>query len=197
MWCQIALPHSNILRPARRGRRQVEHKIQSKGGGTGLSLHLAPVPKTLGLVRSVWCPRALVVSFKVGGSMHARVCDRPVVMVVVGSGGGGGGGHGGVLRCVWWEGAGLGIPMLTRIAQLETDEALLQPKALEALSKYGMHMVVANLLPRRYDEVVLYTSDTVRAAAAARRQYTHTHSRTRALEVGGHRHSARSHGRGH
>lgn len=42
-----------------------EHKIQSDGREEdGLVLRLKPVPKTLGLLRSIWAPDAFVVSFK-------------------------------------------------------------------------------------------------------------------------------------
>jgi phosphopantothenate---cysteine ligase (ATP) len=40
-----------------------EHKIQSSGDG-GLHLHLQPVPKILGKIRSDWAPKSFVVSFK-------------------------------------------------------------------------------------------------------------------------------------
>ncbi|CAI7931160.1 unnamed protein product [Closterium sp. NIES-54] len=42
---------------------QVEHKIQSGAGP--LDIHLARVPKMIPLLRSLWCPAALLVSFKV------------------------------------------------------------------------------------------------------------------------------------
>ncbi|CAI7867028.1 unnamed protein product, partial [Closterium sp. NIES-53] len=41
----------------------VEHKIQSGAGP--LDIHLARVPKMIPLLRSLWCPAALLVSFKV------------------------------------------------------------------------------------------------------------------------------------
>jgi phosphopantothenate---cysteine ligase (ATP) len=41
-----------------------EHKIQSSSGDGGLHLHLKPVPKTLGKIRSDWAPKSFVVSFK-------------------------------------------------------------------------------------------------------------------------------------
>ncbi|CAI5530603.1 unnamed protein product [Closterium sp. Naga37s-1] len=41
----------------------VEHKIQSGAGP--LDIHLARVPKMIPLLRSLWCPQALLVSFKV------------------------------------------------------------------------------------------------------------------------------------
>ncbi|GJP80809.1 hypothetical protein CLOP_g11008, partial [Closterium sp. NIES-67] len=40
----------------------VEHKIQSGAGP--LDIHLARVPKMIPLLRSLWCPNALLVSFK-------------------------------------------------------------------------------------------------------------------------------------
>ncbi|CAI5951875.1 unnamed protein product [Closterium sp. NIES-64] len=40
----------------------VEHKIQSGAGP--LDIHLARVPKMIPLLRSLWCPSALLVSFK-------------------------------------------------------------------------------------------------------------------------------------
>jgi len=48
-----------------------EHKIQSSSGEDvgGLTLHLKPVPKTLGLVRTEWAPNAFVVSFKLETDM--------------------------------------------------------------------------------------------------------------------------------
>jgi len=42
----------------------VEHKIQSKGGTGGLTLHLKNVPKCLGKLTKQWAPKAFVVSFK-------------------------------------------------------------------------------------------------------------------------------------
>ena len=39
-----------------------KHKIQSNEGGLDLKLH--PVPKMLGKLKSEWCPKAFVVSFK-------------------------------------------------------------------------------------------------------------------------------------
>jgi phosphopantothenate-cysteine ligase len=39
-----------------------KHKIQSNQGG--LKLDLKPVPKVLGKLKSEWCPRAYVISFK-------------------------------------------------------------------------------------------------------------------------------------
>lgn len=40
------------------------HKIQSAGGSSGLTLHLAGVPKCLGLLKSQWAPQCYLVSFK-------------------------------------------------------------------------------------------------------------------------------------
>jgi phosphopantothenate---cysteine ligase (ATP) len=39
-----------------------EHKIQSKE--TDLVLNLRPVPKLLGMIKSSWCPKSFIVSFK-------------------------------------------------------------------------------------------------------------------------------------
>ena len=39
--------------------------------------------------------------------------------------------------------------------QLETDPSLLMKKANESLSKYGVNMVIANLLQTRKDEIIL------------------------------------------
>lgn len=41
-----------------------EHKIQSRGGASGLDIHLHGVPKVLGHVTRTWAPHAFVVSFK-------------------------------------------------------------------------------------------------------------------------------------
>ena len=41
--------------------------------------------------------------------------------------------------------------------KLETDEALLIPKAVRAIVKYGVHAVVANLLQTRYQQLTLVT----------------------------------------
>lgn len=41
--------------------------------------------------------------------------------------------------------------------KLETDATLLEPKARRAIRKYGVDLVVANQLDKRYDEVVLFT----------------------------------------
>jgi phosphopantothenate---cysteine ligase (ATP) len=40
------------------------HKIQSASNEDGLTLHLKPVPKVLGMLRQSWSPDAFVVSFK-------------------------------------------------------------------------------------------------------------------------------------
>ena len=46
-------------------------------------------------------------------------------------------------------------PAFTVSFKLETDAALLLPKALGALQRYGVHAVVANLLDSRYREVTI------------------------------------------
>jgi phosphopantothenate---cysteine ligase (ATP) len=43
---------------------KAEHKIQSGANEDGLLLHLKSVPKTLGLIRTIWAPDAFVVAFK-------------------------------------------------------------------------------------------------------------------------------------
>ena len=43
---------------------KAEHKIQSGANQDGLTLHLRPVPKIMGLLREVWAPNSFVVSFK-------------------------------------------------------------------------------------------------------------------------------------
>ena len=43
--------------------------------------------------------------------------------------------------------------------KLETDSKLLISKAQGAISKYGMHCVVANLLQTRYEQVTLVPND--------------------------------------
>ena len=43
---------------------KAEHKIQSGSNQDGLTLHLRPVPKIMGLLRDVWAPNSFVVSFK-------------------------------------------------------------------------------------------------------------------------------------
>ena len=48
-------------------------------------------------------------------------------------------------------------PMLTSITQLETDPALLIPKAQGALERYGHQVVIGNDLNRRKFEVVFVT----------------------------------------
>jgi len=45
--------------------------------------------------------------------------------------------------------------------KLETDEDILEAKARQAMEKYGMHVVVANLLPTRTKLVRLFWSDQV------------------------------------
>eukprot|EP01138_Halocafeteria_seosinensis_P007798 gb/GECG01007968.1/.p1 GENE.gb/GECG01007968.1/~~gb/GECG01007968.1/.p1 ORF type:complete len:101 (+),score=13.83 gb/GECG01007968.1/:1-303(+) len=45
------------------------------------------------------------------------------------------------------------------VMQLETDPELLLDKARKAKAKYRPDVVVANLLPRRYDEVHLVKSE--------------------------------------
>jgi len=47
--------------------------------------------------------------------------------------------------------------------KLETDEALLLPKARGAMAKYGVDAVVANILDKRYDECHLVRSDGTEA----------------------------------
>lgn len=43
--------------------KMVTHKIQSAGGGTGLTISLDPVPKLLPFMQD-WCPEAFTVTFK-------------------------------------------------------------------------------------------------------------------------------------
>ena len=43
---------------------KAEHKIQSGANQDGLTLHLRPVPKIMGLLRDAWAPNSFVVSFK-------------------------------------------------------------------------------------------------------------------------------------
>ena len=91
------------------------HKIQSKDSSeTGLTLHLHPVPKCLGLIRRLWCPQALVVSFK-----------------------------------------------------LETDHTILRRKSERAVTKYGCHVVVGNLLQTRHEQVWILQQPIESHAAAA------------------------------
>lgn len=73
---------------------------QDGGRGGGMTLHLSPVPKVMGLIRSSWAPDAFVCSFK-----------------------------------------------------LETDRDILRQKAEGAVTKYGCHMVIGNLLETRYHQV--------------------------------------------
>ncbi len=44
--------------------RMTQHKIQSRGAVSGLTLQLDNVPKLLGELRGRWCPRAVIVTFK-------------------------------------------------------------------------------------------------------------------------------------
>ncbi len=44
--------------------QMAQHKIQSRGAEAGLTLHLSNVPKLLGRLRAAWCPRAVIVTFK-------------------------------------------------------------------------------------------------------------------------------------
>lgn len=53
----LSRPRSPLVFPT-----QAEHKIQSAGGP--LTLSLERVPKALGTLRALWCPAAMVVSFK-------------------------------------------------------------------------------------------------------------------------------------
>lgn len=78
-----------------------EHKIQSRSGD--LQLQLTSVPKMLYLMKSVLCPSAFMVTFK-----------------------------------------------------LETDGTILEEKAQRALLEYKHEAVVANLLHRRHEEVMVY-----------------------------------------
>jgi hypothetical protein len=41
-----------------------------KGGGQGLNLELAGTPKLLGSLKSEWCPKAYVVTFKLETGKH-------------------------------------------------------------------------------------------------------------------------------
>ena len=59
-----------FLSPLPSRRHQAEHKIQSQGGSSGLTLTLEGVPKTLGTLSHTWAPDSFVVSFKV--TVHRR-----------------------------------------------------------------------------------------------------------------------------
>ena len=59
----------------------------------------------------------------------------------------------GILRTTW-------APDAFMVSfKLETDESILQHKAQQAMKKYGVHLVVGNLLQTRYDQVHLLLSD--------------------------------------
>jgi phosphopantothenate---cysteine ligase (ATP) len=60
--CVLAAAVSDFYLP---DAQRVEHKIQSSAHARdGLRVDLQPMPKMLGVLKREWCPRALVVSFK-------------------------------------------------------------------------------------------------------------------------------------
>lgn len=94
-----------------------------------LTLEMDQVPKVLRPLVQEWIPEAFIVSFKVRPLPHART-------------------HARTLRRL--------IPLHT---QLETEQALLVPKARKALQRYGHQVVVGNDLHKRKHEVVLVEHD--------------------------------------
>ncbi|CAI5497502.1 unnamed protein product [Closterium sp. Naga37s-1] len=142
----------------------VEHKIQSGAGP--LDIHLARVPKMIPLLRSLWCPSALLVSFKLGMSsstLHRKephfLSPNPSPFSPPPAGDG------------QQHSAQQGGQHLTPPAplsppqsppppcQLETDSSILLSKARSALQKNQVHAVVANELLTRGSKVVLVTEE--------------------------------------
>ncbi|KAL0484655.1 phosphopantothenate-cysteine ligase [Acrasis kona] len=47
-----------------------EHKIQSRDLDGGMTITLKQTPKLLGLIKSIWCPKAFLISFKLESDEH-------------------------------------------------------------------------------------------------------------------------------
>jgi phosphopantothenate-cysteine ligase len=91
-----------------------------------LVLEMDQVPKVLRPLVQEWLPEAYIVSFKVRRNIFGRLCSA----------------------------SGTDPVPLSSI-QLETEQALLIPKAQKALTRYGHQAVVANDLHKRKHEVCL------------------------------------------
>jgi len=104
---------------------QSEHKIQSGKGS--LHIEMDQVPKILKPMVDEWTPGGFVVSFKVGPPFSFRPLTSLISFFF--------------LFCL-------------KKKQLETDQALLIPKARQALERYGHQVVIGNDLHRRKFEVV-------------------------------------------
>ena len=136
---------------------QAEHKIQSKGGSSGLSLTLDGVPKTLGTLRHSWAPRSFVVSFKLEtdpAMLHKKAeesLDKSVP------------------NCMLWVLAKVNGERGWVLCYLVHSFRL--PRLRHALvgGRYGMNVVVANLLSRLNDEVYLHYNDKVRSRIVMQR----------------------------
>jgi phosphopantothenate---cysteine ligase (ATP) len=60
--------------------RMTEHKIQSEGGGSTLTIIMDPVPKFLRHLVEKWAPSATIISFKVSPSVNEQL------LIIVGNG---------------------------------------------------------------------------------------------------------------
>ncbi|CAI5504206.1 unnamed protein product [Closterium sp. Naga37s-1] len=141
--CTQLCPLLATMPPSPTSSRQVEHKIQSGAGP--LDIHLARVPKMIPLLRSLWCPSALLVSFKVRlppshpptltpSQPHTRT-PSPFYTLTPSQ------------------------PHTLTTFKLETDSSILLSKARSALQKNHVHAVVANELLTRGSKVVLVTEE--------------------------------------
>lgn len=90
-------------------------------------MKFSQIPKFLGILKSEWCPKAFVVSFKVREWEHSHSLEH------------------GALKLKAY---------LFACLQLETDEEIVIRKAKSALEKYAVDAVVANLLHTRKDQVI-------------------------------------------
>ncbi|KAG5612521.1 hypothetical protein H5410_023802 [Solanum commersonii] len=113
------------------------HKIQSASGP--LDIRLAQVPKMLSVLRNEWAPMAFHISFKVGD--HLVLFDMSLSAMDV---------KDSFVRkyIIWFHDYNNNI---------ETDTDILLAKATMALKKYKMHMVIANELSTRKEEVIVVT----------------------------------------
>lgn len=110
------------------------HKIQSASGP--LDMRLAQVPKMLPVLRNDWAPMAFFISFKV-----KCICTSQIYAV----------------SKVVSKFYSFLVFSPCSIVQLETDMDILLKKADMALKKYKMHVVVANELLTRKEEVTVVT----------------------------------------
>lgn len=135
---------------------QAVHKIQSADGP--LALNLSKVPKMLGVLRSAWAPGAFVVSFKLETDesiLLTKVCLHALTKLTCAPRS-----MATLRKRVWASCAGLcrpGSPPRGH-GKATTDGSTAPrnaPQASGAVSRYGVHAVVANLLHTRKDRVLV------------------------------------------